>query len=197
MNMTLLSRLARHAFVGRNRLATSGDRFEGFVLVAAVAVALLAIPVAAATGSEVYATQRAQAEQQRFTRHRVEAVLVEDTPAVIGFTMPGGVVEVGPVPATWRSPDGLARQGRVHARFGAKAGETVPIWVNEHGDLADPPLTSDGATVNGVVFAVLVWSAGSGVMVLLYLAVRFAHKRIRMRRWASEWYRIAPDWAGR
>lgn len=197
MNTMPMSRLVHAAFPGRNRLATTGDRVEGAVLVVTVLVVLLTIPVAAATGSEIYGTQKEQVAEEQRTRHRVDAVLMEDAPPTIGASERGGVVESGPVPAMWRLPNGMARQGTVQAHYDAKAGATVPIWINENGDLSVAPLTTEGAAINGTVLALLLWSGVSGAMALLYLATRFAHKRIRLRRWASEWERIAPDWTGR
>ena len=65
MNAKSMSRLVRRAFPCRTRLADAGDRWEGAVLVVAVIVALLAVPIAGATGSEIYATQRDQAAYEK------------------------------------------------------------------------------------------------------------------------------------
>jgi hypothetical protein len=193
MDTKPITRMARQAFPGRNQLATAGDRLEGAVLVIAVLVALLAAPVAAATGSESYATQRSQAASEQQTRHRTEAVLIEDAPPSTWTAERGGVVESPLVLATWRAADGTERHGVVPANYDA----TVRIWVDENGDVAKPPLTGGGAAFTAVAVAVLLWTAVAAAMSLLYLAVRFAHKKIRLRRWAEEWERIAPGWTSR
>ncbi|GLZ27820.1 membrane protein [Lentzea sp. NBRC 105346] len=187
--MNLLTRLVR--FAGRNPLATAGDRLEAAVLVGAIAVALLAVPIAGATGSEIYATQKAQAAAQQNTRHWVEAVLIQDAPPTIGSTERGGVVESTPVLAVWRLPNGMAREGMVQAHYDAKAGATVPIWIDDQGEVSSPPLTAEGAAINAIILALLLWGGTSGAMALLYLVVRFTHQRIRMRRLSAEWDRIA------
>ncbi|GAB2862124.1 Rv1733c family protein [Lentzea nigeriaca] len=197
MDTKPISRLARQAFPGRNELATAGDRLEGAVLVIAVLVALLAAPVAAATGSELYATQRSQVASEQQTRHRIEAVLIEDAPPSTWTAERGGVVESPLVPARWRAADGAERHGAVPANYDAQVGTTVRIWVDQNGDVAKPPLTGGGAASTAVAVAVLLWTAVAAAMSLLYLAVRFTHKRIRLRRWAGEWERIAPDWTSR
>ncbi|MFJ8962610.1 hypothetical protein ACIRG5_24790 [Lentzea sp. NPDC102401] len=192
-----MTRLVRQAFPYRNKLATTGDRIEGAVLALGVAVSLLAVPVAGATGSETYAKDRTRVAVEQVSRHRVDAVLVEDAPPTIGSTERGGVVESTPVLARWRLRDGSAREGVVQAHYDAKAGAKVPIWIDDTGGAALPPMTNEGATINGIILAFLLWGAVTGTMALLYVATTFAHKRIRLRRWAGEWRRIAPDWTGR
>lgn len=197
MDTKPLLRVLRQALPGRNELATAGDRLEGFVLVLAAVVALVAVPVAAAAGSEFYTRQSAQAVIEQQTRYRAKAVLIVDAPLVVGSAGPGGVVRSVPVPATWLAPDGATRHGTVRAQSEAKAGTTVPIWVERNGDLIQAPLSTGGAAFNAIVVAVLLWIGAVGAMSLLYLVTRYAHKRSRMRRWAWEWERIARDWTAR
>jgi hypothetical protein len=192
-----MSRLVHQAFPYRNKLATTGDRIESTVLVLGVAVALLAVPVAGAAGSEIYATQRERVAVEQASRSRAEAVLIEDAPATIGSSERGGTVETAPVLAKWRWRDGSIREGHVQAHYDAKAGATVRIWVDQNGKVSEPPMTNEGAAIDAIVLALLLWSAAAGAMALLYLAVRFAHKRFRLRQWAHEWERIAPDWTSR
>ncbi|WP_086664507.1 hypothetical protein [Lentzea kentuckyensis] len=47
-------------------------------------VALLAVPVAGAVGSETYATHTARVEVEQKSRTQVDAVLVEDAPTMGG-----------------------------------------------------------------------------------------------------------------
>src|SRR5690242_12862860 len=103
MDTKPISRMARRAFPGRNQLATAGDRLEGAALVLTVLIALLAVPVAGATGSEWYAMQKSQAETEQQARHRAEAVLVEDAPPLAGSTGRGRAAESPRVLATWRA----------------------------------------------------------------------------------------------
>lgn len=192
-----MTRLARQAFPYRNKLATTGDRIEGAVLALGLAVSLLAVPVAAAAGSETYATDLARVGVEQASRQHVDAFLTEDAPITIGSTERGGVVESASVLARWRVRDGSVREGVVQAHYDAKAGARVPIWIDESGAMADPPMTNEGAALNGIILAFLLWGAITGAMASLYLATRFSHKRIRLYQWASEWQRVAPEWTGR
>ncbi|GAB2861969.1 Rv1733c family protein [Lentzea nigeriaca] len=192
-----MTRLVHQAFPYRNELATTGDRIEGVMLALGVAVSLIAIPVAGATGSETYANDRARVAVEQVSKQHVEAFLIEDAPITIGSAARGGVVESAPVLARWRLRDGTTREGVVQAHYDAKSGARVPVWIDESGRVTEPPMTSEGAAVNAIILAFLLWSAVTGAMALLYLATRFTHKRIRLRQWANEWRRIAPDWTGR
>jgi hypothetical protein len=192
-----MTRLVHQAFPYRNKLATTGDRIEGAVLALGLAVSLFAVPAVAATGSEIYAKDRARAAVEQVSKQQVDAFLIEDAPITIGSTERGGVVESAPVLARWLLRDGTTREGVVQAHYDAKAGARVPVWIDESGGVTQPPLSSEGAAINGIILAFLLWSAVTGAMALLYLATRFTHKRIRLHRWADEWQRIAPDWTGR
>ncbi|MCP2247263.1 Rv1733c family protein [Lentzea aerocolonigenes] len=197
MTAKRMSRLVHQAFPYRNELATTGDRIESTVLVLGIAVAMLAVPVAGAAGSEIYATQRERVAVEQVSRSRAEAVLIEDAPHTIGSSERGGVVETVPVLAQWRLRDGSARRGPVQAHYDAKAGAVVPIWVDRDGRVTEPPMTNEGAAIDAIVLALLLWSAAAGSMALLYLVTTFVHRRFRRRRWADEWKRIAPEWTGR
>lgn len=197
MSAIPMTRLVHQAFPYRNKLATTGDRIEGVVLALGVAVSLLAVPVAGATGSETYARDQARVAVEHVSKQHVDAVLIEDAPITIGSTERGGVVESAPVLARWRLRDGSTREGVLQAHYDAKAGARVPTWIDESGAVTEPPMTDEGAAINGIILALLLWSAVTGAMALLYLATSFTHRRIRMRQWANEWRRIAPDWTGR
>ncbi|MEV6235610.1 hypothetical protein [Lentzea sp. NPDC051838] len=190
-----MSRLVRRVFPGRNPLATYGDRIEGAVLALGVAVALLAVPVAGAVGSETYTGYEARVDAEHASRTQVDAVLVEDTPEMRGHS--DGTVEKTPATATWRLPDGSVHKGVVPAAYEMRSGATVRIWTDRGGEAVDPPMTHEGAVVGAFMIAFLLWSVLTGVMTLFYGVVRFLHMRIRLRWWKLEWELTAPDWTGR
>ena len=66
--------------LGRDSLVRAIDRIEALVLVLAVAVSLLAAPIAAAVGTAVHDSSRQLYAEQVHTRHPVAAT-VTDVPA--------------------------------------------------------------------------------------------------------------------
>ncbi|MDX8147286.1 hypothetical protein SK854_34615 [Lentzea sp. BCCO 10_0061] len=195
--MTAVSRLVRRAFPGHNPLATFGDRIEGGVLALGVVVALLAVPVAGAVGSEIYATHVSRVGAEQKSRIQVDAVLAEAAPSMDGAVGSEALIETTEAVATWHLPGGLARKGVVRAPYGAEAGTTLRIWVDLSGEPTEPPMTNQGAAFNAIFSALLLWGLIAGAMALLYGLVRFACMRIRLRWWQLEWELTAPDWTGR
>ncbi|MCX2949143.1 hypothetical protein [Lentzea sp. NEAU-D7] len=197
MTANTMSRLLRQAFPGHNPLAAFGDRAEGAVLVLAGVVALLAVPVTAAIGSDVYATHESRVAVEQRTRSHVDAVLVEDAPSMDGAASSEALIETTDAIATWRMPDGVERKGVVRAPYGAEAGTTLRIWVDPGGEPTEPPMTNQGALFNAIFSALVLWGLVAGAMAALFGLVRFVHMRIRLRWWQLEWELTAPDWTGR
>ena len=192
-----LFRPVRRAFPGRNPLATAGDRIEGAVLALGVVMALLAIPVAAAVGSEIYATRQSRVAVEQKSRVHVDAVLVEDAPSLDGAPSSEALVETTEGTATWRMPDGDVRKGVARAPYGAEAGTVLRIWADLSGEPTEPPLTDQGAAFTAMFSAVLLWGLTAGAMALLFGLVRLVHMKARLRWWQLEWELTAPDWTGR
>jgi hypothetical protein len=76
--------------------------------------------------------------QARFSREaQVQRSALRQVPATLLRPAPLGQAEAL---AQWRRPDGQLRTGSVSAPGGSAAGSTVMVWVNQAGDLADPPM---------------------------------------------------------
>ena len=198
MTANTMSRLVRRVFPGDNPLATAGDRIEGAVLALGVATALVAIPVAAAIGSEINSAHESRVAVEQKSRIQVDAVLVEDVPPLDGAVHGEALVEKTDAVATWRMPDGVVRKGVVRVPYGAEAGTTLRIWADHlSGEPAEPPMTSQGAVFTAILSAVVLWGLFAGAIVLLFGLVKLMHMRNRLRRWQLEWELTAPGWTGR
>jgi hypothetical protein len=92
--------------------------------------------VAYAAGRWADAALARKALLQRNALFQVPATLLREASPRAG----SGARSVRPALAQWRAPDGQLRTGPVCAPSGAAAGSTVTVWVNQAGDLADPPL---------------------------------------------------------
>ncbi len=114
---------------------TRPERTENAVLSALMTAFLAGSPfVAYAAGRWASARLSRAARLQQATLRQVPATLLQAAP-VQG--------EAGMVPDTlarWRAPDGQLRTGQVPGPSGAAAGSTVRVWVDQKGNLADPPM---------------------------------------------------------
>jgi hypothetical protein len=109
-----------------------GPKLETAVDGALMAAFMAASPfVAYAAGRWADARFSREAQAQRAALRQVPATLLQSAPV----SAPKGAT-----PAQWRLPDGQVRTGTVSVPTGATAGSTVMVWVNQAGDLADPPL---------------------------------------------------------
>jgi hypothetical protein len=109
-----------------------GPKTETAVNGALMAAFMAASPfVAQAAGRWAYTKLSRKAQVQRAALRQVPATLLQSAP----LRHPEGAT-----PAQWRLPDGQLRTGSVSAPSEAAAGSTIMVWVNQAGDLADPPM---------------------------------------------------------
>lgn len=179
--------------VYRNPLVRSSDRLEAALVIGVVLVALLAIPFAAAAGSEAYAAGLRRAAEQTADRHEVTAVLLADAPPVQVRLDGVPVEETVEVHARWVVPGGPVREGVVTVDPGSATSAEVPIWLDEAGNVVDAPVTSTDAAGQGVGVGVGVWLACVMLLGGFYLAGRSTLGRLRDAAWEREWRRVSED----
>ncbi len=185
-----LSSLARSVGWGRNPIRRSSDRLEGIALLAALALAVAAVPLAMAIGAWSYQHNLAVSAEQTAAGRPVAATLTHDAPV----TFQGESVIQVPVRARWTYPPGSRHTGVVKGAEGSRAGTTVRIWTTPTGALTNAPLSPDQAWTRG---GMTVIATMGGVLALLAAAVAFVHWRLNRKRyaaWDAEWQRIAPRW---
>lgn len=176
---------------GRNPLRRRVDRIESAVLFAALAVALLMIPAAAALGSTVSERAERTATQRRSELRSVQARTLESTADVVPSS-PG--LTTTKVRVMWLDTLGTAREGREDVLIGTKAGTELTVWLDPTGAITSAPQSSADSAALGVVAGVtipmLAWP-------LLFGLVRFARRPLDRRRaqeWAREWEQVSPRW---
>jgi hypothetical protein len=113
------------------------DRTETAVFSGLMGAFLAGSPfVAYAAGRWADAALARKARLQRNALFQVPATVLRQAPLRTG----SGTREARPVLAQWRAPNGQLHTGPVCALSGTAAGSTVKVWVNQAGELADPPL---------------------------------------------------------
>ncbi len=190
---TPVARLARLLRPGGNPLARGADRLEAAVLVLAMTIAVVLVPVMLTLGSLTFASLSDQAERQAATRHEFVAVLLQDAPAAV-VGRGGAVGGRSVVRAQWRMPAGGVRTGQVEVVNGSKAGQEVPVWLDDSGQPVDPPLSTESVVAEAVAVAVLGWLVAAGLLTLACYGLHAALQRRRYRAWDADWARVAPDW---
>jgi hypothetical protein len=188
-----LASLARRVGWGRNPILRSSDRLEGIAVLAALVLAVAAVPLAMAVGTWSYHHNLAVSADQTAAVRPVTATLTRDAPV----TFQGESLLEMPVQAQWTYPAGSRHTGVIKAAEGAQAGTMVPIWTTPTGVLTNAPLSPDQAWTRG---GMTVVASMGGVLALLTAAVAFVHWRLNRKRyaaWDAEWQRIAPRWTQR
>jgi hypothetical protein len=190
------ARLLRGRRLDRNPLRRRSDRAETIMLSALLTAFLAAAPFAAHTaGSLAHATYAREAQAQRATLHQVPATLLQASPKITA--LPGaGVIPLG-VHARWRAPDAQVLTGIVFAPAGATAGSAILVWVNDAGQLADPPLgRAQLATRAQLAEELTVGVLAITLTVIGWLARRCLDRR-RMAAWDTDWLATGPRWTPR
>jgi hypothetical protein len=188
---TRLVRTAR-LVVGRSSLRRPSDRLEGFIIALLCAAFVAAVAAAPAFAQWLYHNQRAAAARL----HPAVAVLTQAGPSA-AVDAPEATAA-----AQWRAPDGRQLKGvltplTAPAISGAPAGTRVQVWLTRSGEPQQPPVSSAGAMLSCVIFAI---GAVSGVAVALgicYWLCRLAIDRQRMAAWAADWTLTGPKWTTR
>jgi hypothetical protein len=189
-----IARFRRRLHPGRNPLARAGDRLEAVLLALVIAGALLALPFAAAFGSDTYAAQTARAEQERATRHPATAVsLAAASSQAYSTDGAGAPTDQTTVPAAWFDARGARHTGDVLADAGSPAGTRVPVWLDQHGELTTEPLSPSTSAADGVFAAILLWVAITGALAGVYGAGRFVLSRLHSAAWDRAWAEARHD----
>ncbi|MDQ0381630.1 Rv1733c family protein [Amycolatopsis thermophila] len=171
-------------------LARPWDRWEARLLIAAILLALLAVPVSGALASDVYGRQAEVAREQQADRTRASALLLADAdPFVTG----GPAAQVDEVPARWLLPDGTDRTGSLQVPAGTHRGARVPIWIDRTGEPVPPPLSTFNALSIALSIALLVWLGVVLALAFVVFVVHFALDRLRAAAWAREWETLGSD----
>jgi hypothetical protein len=167
---------------------------EFWLLITLVLLAMLAVPVAAALGSEENASLQRRSVQEMSSRYPARATLLADAP--LGYSGPRSEVVRGDgrVAATWRTRDGADRSGRVLAGAGARAGSEVEIWLDGAGDPVPAPLTPVQAAGSAVTLAAFGWFLHLGLLAVIFWLARLLLDGLRYARWARDWQRVSRNW---
>lgn len=189
---TFSVRLPRWRFVrlfGRNPLIRVSDRIEALVLVLALALSLLAMPVAAALGTAVHDARNHIYAEQAQGRRMITGTVVDDSPTQIWRS------KTMAVRARWFAA-GAEHTGAVKTRQPVKSGDSIDIWVDQNGFQVAPPTRT--AVDEAVAAALATWLGVAGAATALFVGTRAALDRSRHARWQHDFDNlVSPGEGGR
>jgi hypothetical protein len=161
---------------GRNPLLRRADRIEALVTLVALVVSLIAIPVTGVVGATTHDARERIYAQEASERHAVVAT--------VAYTGIDGAVRTY-VQARWPVAAG-ERTGSLELSTAAKVGDRTEIWVDEDGNLVDPPTPAWHAVGDAVAAAEATLLIVGIAMTSLLLGVRSRLDRARDAQWERE-----------
>jgi hypothetical protein len=191
MSQNPFARLARWLGLDKNPLRRTCDRVEAAVRLAAIvgflAVLVLGVVLAAQTYGNGVRTEAAQAR----VRHLTSATLKENV-TIPKISAAGAAT--GHAQATWKGRDGSAWEGDIEAPPNARAGQVVKIWIDDRGQIAQPPQDRETTVVAALTVGTglpMFAAVGLGLAVLI---TRVINVRRARRAWEAQWTEVEPTW---
>jgi hypothetical protein len=165
---------------GRDPLVRTTDRVQALVSVLTVVATLLAAPIAAAVGTEVYDSRRDVYSEQVSRRDTVTAT-VTDVPA------PQRILDnkMITVEARW-SAAGTEHTGTVGAPSTVEAGDRIEIWVDDNGAQVPAPSPTTRAAVEAVTVALVIWVGFAAASAAVFAVTLAACDRMRSIGWQHD-----------
>lgn len=167
---------------------------EVLAVLAVLAVALFALPVAALVKDEAYSATVRTAFQQAQSRHAVEASVLESTTGLLADFDSPEYVRV-----QWHH-GGQLHDEKVVAPAPVEAGDALTIWVDDAGEVVAAPVTVGDAAMGGLAAAITAWLGIVACGALVALVIRRGLDRARDRGWERELRLLAHNddgWANR
>jgi hypothetical protein len=172
-----------------NPLRRACDRTEAVLLACLLSALFIVVPLAAViAGVQVYGAGLRAERAERAAWHQVPAVLLVTVPA------PRYAGYETAVQARWTAPDGARRTGQVTAPPGARAGDTVMLWVDVPGQPTGMPLQPLQVTGQAIQAAAIAAAAAFAVLLCAGVLTRRALFRRRLAAWDAEWRAVGPRW---
>jgi hypothetical protein len=165
--------------LGFNPLVRATDRLESLVVLAALSIALFAVPVAAQAGAITYHSDMRAVGEQALGRHPVTATALEGASLTADFGGPSYVR------AQWRE-GARSRTEKVITPTTVNTGEQFTVWLDDTGKVVAAPLTPEDAKASATVAAGAIGVIIAACSALVAHAIRIGLDRSRHRAWDRE-----------
>ncbi|MGP4058891.1 Rv1733c family protein [Mycobacterium sp. 4D054] len=153
---------------GTNPLVRVSDRIEAIVVVSAVAISLLAAPIAGAIGTTVHDARSRVYAEQAHSRQPIKAIVATttDSAEVVRPYAPN-IIQ-----ARWFA-EGVEHADTFSSKRAVTVGDEIDIWVDDTGERVAPPMPASQAAVDAVWVGILFWLAVVGAAAALVAVVRW------------------------
>ncbi|MGV9453976.1 Rv1733c family protein [Streptomyces sp. NPDC003635] len=169
----------------RSPLRRRCDLVEAWVVLCGWVLALVGGALAGIVA--VGAVERS-AEEQRSRSRLVSAVLVENADDKVPSRVPADYRVWATV--RWTGPDGQTHTDDARVAPKTKAGATVRVWTDGHGQVTAEPLSGGEIRLHAVSGGTLAALCTAGLVLGSLWALRQLMERRRLEQWALEWERI-------
>ncbi|MFJ3921771.1 hypothetical protein [Streptomyces sp. NPDC090022] len=180
---------------GGNPLRRKADRTRGRLHATFAVACVIAVICGVVVGRTAWTEAGRAAEVVARHRHSVAAVTVGETTYRAGDRPGQRTITVAP--ADWQYPTGRAHTGTVPVPANARKGDSVRVWVDDHGSVASAPrgtaeIALEAFGLGAVALTVTLLVSG----LLVRIGLRTVDAR-SARAWEAEWEEVEPVWTGR
>ncbi|MEV0697743.1 hypothetical protein AB0I53_07460 [Saccharopolyspora sp. NPDC050389] len=185
-NSSDLRCLIRRIFPGANPLRRRTDYFEPAALLVVALIAVATVVVALFVSQAEMRDRLGEVDREQAAKHQVVATVV----AELGD---GGGTAHRPVAVRWGQPPD-ERFAVIELPARAPAAGTVPVWLDQQGQVTAPPLTRAEATQAAGMAGASVLFGSALLTTVVLMGARLIVTRRRLAAWAAEWEKVGPQW---
>lgn len=175
----------------RNPLRRGSDRIEALFVALFLMVFAAGLVLAPIFGRAVYDNGLRAERAGRW----VTARLLEDAPRPTLAPYAGQAAPRAEV--TWTGPGGNPETETVPVSPGAKAGDTMRLWIDGSGRVAPEPPERAERVARAVAVGLTTVLLSGGLALAGYTVVRAVLDRRRLAAWAAEWIVTEREWRRR
>jgi hypothetical protein len=192
--MPTLRHVVRVLGLRRSSLRRRVDVVNAWLTLFMAVLAILAPIAAVRAGAAYYQHGLHEMRLAQQGKTRVQAVLLEDTPAAVG---PASLSEQTQVLARWQGPGGSVHIEKIFIVGGGQAGDKAPIWVDSAGNAVAAPLERQQVLSNSSAVGASSLLGIETALGLALFGVRRMVDRRRLAHWQLSWASIEPQWSRR
>jgi dipeptidyl aminopeptidase/acylaminoacyl peptidase len=172
--------------LGRSRVVRAVDRVEALVVVASLALVLFAALYCSSLADAFYTSRSHTVAAEAATHHRIDATATAASTAEPKTVQQA--IQRYTVHVRWLAQN-VTREKDLTLDHAVKAGDHVPVWLDDRGNATAPPLTDADAHGDAVGAAALLWVVATSVIAASVFVLRRLLNGVRYRSWdrALQW----------